>query len=1247
MPTTPQDTGTLVEQGTPLVRNHWFDGKFLRADDLARDQDYHRSALRLANQAGGFGVVHGLEASLHGSEIRVQPGLGVSADGELLMLGSVLSVGVDALIAASLVETPGGGAAGTTAPPAAANGGFGPCVSAGGAEAPGPVATGWRLYRLTLAPHRALCGYEDVVGALCDRACVSERQRPYQLEGVRLRARAESLPLPPRPGFEVDGRHARSRIASALFTREDSATAPLPDNGGRLLGPAWCSGAPHAGGSELTLGYLVRGAGTADFIELWSGRRERFAPQAPGYWERRTRRRPHADFMAQVAQFQCQLAGLLKDGAPPVDEGGDCEALRGLVRSLQAQLAQALGDGDPETIDWTQATSVATMKRLGAFVKKAAGAMQGVPDRVLLERGMVEVPPAGLLPVTPNGAPVLRQVQALLGPGVVLQLCSAPLDAIGHLFEEAQHSARSSLTRGLADPADKPLLQIIVPDGQALAPAPTVPPGYAVAMQVDPAITVLTLLQLLAAAQAEPKAPAAVAAPQRLAGATAAAFAAANPAPAGAGVGDEGLALAAARERVTAALARRQTVSVGSLLREAGSGPAAAEPPAAATSAAASTAAAGPSIAVTAPGAAAGALQVPAVDVAKGAGRLPEPSGSAALFTTAVQGLPAEGEVQGSEFEAAWAEAQVASDPFAAAPGAAVAVALRLSEVDRSDDDKLPATARMGYTLAVTGQLQLDADPAAAEGFRAEIEALTGLSGGVLRGASLKGALNYTLYGLGVPGTPDGPVRSGSAEFAAPRLVLQRAAVAGGTHTLVLLPLSDTSLMVLEHLPGLTAASAPTGVTEASRLQLRLITRAAGSGSTTGPVTHVPANPAPAQVVTATLATLRADAQALAAGAAPRSAAEAGFTELARVLAGAPPSAADRERLLGGSTGGTGAGSGLQALHEWVLFRRPVDARCSAASTVPAPAPQAPAPPVPTPPPPVLSTRYQASVLRLVPGFSGNALQTTLDALARGQLPTTKAATFVLAGPLAYTGAAVQPNLPAAQLAALFAQAGFGPVLRRAVLQRAAGVAASLEDQRASEIARLLGVDSSAMSLQALPALPPEMQALDGAFVYIVDPPSTVPAPPPVPVINHRQRVLLVNATGLGFFNQQGGVATLATRAQTLLGRLEAMNSVYFEIEAEIRPGLVNLLDGPGSDLSGLGAAVQGRGGLNPQAPLPVLLRATDGSADKTARASAAAAALVEKLSGVGGSPDIVVCNPTPPQIQSQHDMLTLLFTRN
>lgn len=503
------DTGELIEAGTPLTRNHWFDGKFLRADDLARDQDYHREALRLANRAGGFGVVDGLEIGLAGAELLLQPGLGITARGELLLLSGELRVAVDALIAASSSETR------MAKPAAKGDASFAPCVALGEADGPAPVDGGLRVYRLTLSRHEALCGHEDVVGALCERACVSERQRPYRLEGVRLRARRINVALAEPKGITLDGRHRRSQIASAMFARDDASPPPLP-RPNSLLSPLWCAGAELEADDELTLGILVRGAGGADFVDLWAGRRERLAAQAERYWRRRTRQRPYADFIAQLAQFQCQLYEVFRNAPAPDDgdePGGDCGSLKALVADLEKQLeaviAEGEGDGDarakksaaraqPLAIDWNQAAGVKVMQRIGRFVELSKPLLKGRADRVLIERGIVELPPAGFLPVRP-GADIAPQVQALLGPGVQLKVCSAPLDAIGQLLEQGQHSARTSLLRGIADPADKPLLQIIVPDGAGgAAPAPAAQlPGHALSLHTDPAVLLSVLVRLL------------------------------------------------------------------------------------------------------------------------------------------------------------------------------------------------------------------------------------------------------------------------------------------------------------------------------------------------------------------------------------------------------------------------------------------------------------------------------------------------------------------------------------------------------------------------------------------------------------------------------------------------------------------------------------------------------------------------------------------------------------------------------
>ena len=137
------------------------------------------------------------------------------------------------------------------------------------------------------------------------------------------------------------------------------------------------------------------------------------AHRAPprGYWAGRTELRPWPVFLAQVLQFQCQLAdlGVTLPGpaAPPAA--------------------------------WTQ---------------------------ILLNAGFVTVPPAGYLAVDPGSGIALRQqCQALLGNGVDLRFCAVRRDQIAHELERAQHMNRISLIQGLRNQADREQVDILVPDG--------------------------------------------------------------------------------------------------------------------------------------------------------------------------------------------------------------------------------------------------------------------------------------------------------------------------------------------------------------------------------------------------------------------------------------------------------------------------------------------------------------------------------------------------------------------------------------------------------------------------------------------------------------------------------------------------------------------------------------------------------------------------------------------------------------
>ncbi len=1047
------DNGDLIEAGTPLTRNHWFDGKFLRADDLARDQDYHREAQRLANRAGGFGVVEGLEIGLAGAELLLQPGLGITARGELLLLNGELRVGVDALIAAGQGEVRSGPA------PAKGDAGFVSCVALGTADEP-PVDAGMRVYRLTLARHEALCGHEDVVGALCERACVSERQRPYRLEGVRLRARRILLPLSAPQGVLLDGRHRRSQIASALFARDDASPPPLPRSSS-LLGPLWCAGAALEADDELTLGILVRGAGTADFVDLWAGRRERLAAQAERYWRRRTRQRPYADFLAQLAQFQCQLYDSFRHGPAPGDgdePGGDCGSLKALVADLERQLEAAMDEGNvegpakksaaraqPLAIDWNQAAGVRVMQRIGLFVEAAKPLLKGRADRVLIERGIVELPPAGFLPVRP-GRDVRAQVQALLGPGVQLRVCSAPLDAIGQLLAEGQHSARTSLLRGIADAADRPLLQIIVPDGEPPVAAP-VRPAFAVDLQYDPGLLAIALPLMLGSPSAETR---------------------------------PGFAPQAAQGHLNARLGE--------------------------------------------------SLQLPAgkAVVGEGLGRLAEP-GQRPGFAFAVEGLaPAAGaEIPQEAFAQAWMELEIERDPFALAAGESAPLSLALREIDRNPSSAEFPEARLAYELGFSGQLaQLNP--------RLELRDMGALAAALEIAApeaclaELSGELRYRLQVLGLPAAqqPEGFDRERVVAVRAKLLIAR-----GDDGTMqrwqliweLMLPNSDVRLLV-----DLLWQRRPSDGRAALRLRLRAPQSASGAQAID---TQSP------------LARLQSEAGLLAAQHPRRLAAERTLLALRDGLGdGNGFLARARQRLFGDDAS---PGADQHGPHDWVLFRRPVDAVCGAT-----PLPLPPLPPAPEPPQPKLQS-YRAWVLRLQ-GPSGRlSIDQAIKQLESGQLPSPKLATLGDAGLLGFAVGSSTPQQSEAQLAAAWRAAGFGPQAVVAALQESVASSDSLARARFAALSPRLGGGTNEPALHRLGGqLPPELQgqAADGVLILLVEPPDAPPPPEPVPpapppVANRSQLLLIVGTQGSSAF-PVGEIARLpamlasATGLQPTLDRL-------------------------------------------------------------------------------------------------------------
>lgn len=471
------DGVVFIAANGPLTRLHYFDGQYLRASALTLEQDYHRQALRLANRAGGHGVVEGFAVRLQGSELRLGPGLAITPDGDLVQGSSEVGAPLTTLMGAAQPES-------VTAREA-----FGDCLQA----APGQALTDpLQIWVITVGPVQGLCGNEAVYGKLCETACATDSRRPYWREGLVLRLRPLTLNLPGSQAVMPSLVHLRNRIASAFFDAEPGQPASLLSAAGLASG-VWCAPAQLPGGDEVPLGLLWRDAGVAR-LDAWSARRERMDSGARGYWQGRMGMRPWNAFLAQVLQFQCQLSGLFEPGQPVILPEDDCLRLRetlgqartrldGLLRRYAESAKQALYrmERRPTTAEYRLVTDDlgATFADLGDLQSKLAmldQSGQALPaQRMLINAGFLQLPPAGYLPVQP-GDNAREQLERLFGEGVNLTLHGVRSDEIGHLLEQAQHMQRISLTRGLDDPTQPEHVEVFLPDGLVL-PGQALQPG--------------------------------------------------------------------------------------------------------------------------------------------------------------------------------------------------------------------------------------------------------------------------------------------------------------------------------------------------------------------------------------------------------------------------------------------------------------------------------------------------------------------------------------------------------------------------------------------------------------------------------------------------------------------------------------------------------------------------------------------------------------------------------------------------
>ncbi|MBB3063120.1 hypothetical protein [Microbulbifer rhizosphaerae] len=472
---------TIIDKSGLLRRLHYFDGKFLRAPDLLLEQQALLNQVRIANRAGGAGVVHGYDCLLSGGELSIGTGMAIDNAGRALMLHEDIRVGIAELIeksrAALAVEQR------VAVVEKADTGGFDDCVLHT-EEPPLGVAESSDLYLITLHHAEAYCGEEDVYGKLCSEACTTSTERSYIIEGIEVRATPLELtvPLKQSQAVALGEAHLRSRVASAYFEQERRQVAAQISASG-LTSSLWCLGAAAATGNGVPIAVLGRRGGTTLFLDAWTARRERMEVPPRHYWAYRMMMRPWKVFLAQILQFQCQLRACLTatdpeapckklvDFDPCADTrkvaGKAAEGMRLLLDRMGA-VAGRLAEFDESVLaaaDFDFAKDLSQLER--NYQKLVDVSRIAVPDRLMINCGIVEVPSAGYLPVNANSTvSVNEQVTRMFGPGVDLRFCVVRPDFVAHALEEAQHMERICLLQGLEDAAKKPRVDVLVPNGE-------------------------------------------------------------------------------------------------------------------------------------------------------------------------------------------------------------------------------------------------------------------------------------------------------------------------------------------------------------------------------------------------------------------------------------------------------------------------------------------------------------------------------------------------------------------------------------------------------------------------------------------------------------------------------------------------------------------------------------------------------------------------------------------------------------
>lgn len=396
--------------GGGITRLNATDGLFLRAEHLAAMQDYARELAFAAGLANGTGVVYGFTVTLSKKKLEILPGLAIDPSGRPLRSSTPATVSLSDL----------------------------------------PTTESDSFWVLEISPAQWDFGTEKAFGSLCDDPCKGSSIVPWQAEGVTAQLQQVSMPDLVSQ-FSAD---RRSWLASQYFERERKSGGPwlTPSQQGGPVGPitnrGWSKGNPQPVAAGVPIAIVLR-VDEEWVLDVWTARRGLGDPPSRRTWQWRLAMRPWDVFLAQILQFQAQLAA-----APP--PAGDSETLdpSELIASLD---------------EFVQGMAVKP-KQLRAVVdalKRAApAAAVTVGGQSLRAQGFVELPPAGFLPMSPRQKIALSgAINTLFGDNnnrnVDVRICHCRADYVAHAIEQAQHLDRIPL-----DPSSNPppKVDVLVPD---------------------------------------------------------------------------------------------------------------------------------------------------------------------------------------------------------------------------------------------------------------------------------------------------------------------------------------------------------------------------------------------------------------------------------------------------------------------------------------------------------------------------------------------------------------------------------------------------------------------------------------------------------------------------------------------------------------------------------------------------------------------------------------------------------------